>query len=234
MGLSGTATLTYYVSYAPCCEENANYDPNADTTECDLYSACDYPGLFAALDGKQSYEWVESHNLVAFFDKADATNSLFNTNYARKNITLVKDDTIIFSAWIVDLCGDTDCNGCCTTNAGANDYVVDLEYHTALRMLGDISLVTGNVDFYIDEAYLPPSTRPSGDPSTSPSGEPTAKPSGPPSSQPTPEMSGPPSSQPTELSGSPSSQPTELSHPSSQPTEECADGGHGFTIGATW
>lgn len=223
MGLNGTATLTYYISYAPCCEENSNYDPDADTTECDLYSACDYPGLFAALDDQKSYEWVASHNLVAFFDSADASNTLFHANYARKNITLVKDDDIVFSAWIVDVCGDSDCGGCCTANAGANGYVVDLEYYTALRMLGDISLATGTVDFYIDEPYLSPSARPSGEPSTPPSGKPTANPTA------------PPSSPPTELSSPPSSQPTEGSHqPTSQPTAECSEGRHGFTIGATW
>ena len=37
--LKGKAQLTYYHSYAPCCKENPNYNPNAPTTECTDYSA---------------------------------------------------------------------------------------------------------------------------------------------------------------------------------------------------
>ena len=158
--LKGTASLTYYISYAPCCPDNANYDPSADTTECDLYSACDYPGWFAALPDQKSYEWVASHDLISFFDSADASGSSFVANYGLKNITLVKDHTVIFNAWIVDTCGDQDCSGCCSTNAGANGFLVDLEYHTALRHFGDLSLVDGDIDFYIDEEYSPPTSEP--------------------------------------------------------------------------
>ena len=37
--LALTAQFTYYYSYAPCCKDNPNYDPNYPTTECDDYSA---------------------------------------------------------------------------------------------------------------------------------------------------------------------------------------------------
>ena len=47
--LSGIASFTYYESYAPCCPENENYDPDALTEECDKYSACDYTGDFEAI-----------------------------------------------------------------------------------------------------------------------------------------------------------------------------------------
>jgi hypothetical protein len=57
--LTSVATWTYYISYAPCCPENSNYDPNADTTECDEYSACLYSGEFAAI-GYQTLEYVQT------------------------------------------------------------------------------------------------------------------------------------------------------------------------------
>ncbi len=38
-GLKGTAQLTNYNSYAPCCPKNPNYDPKASKEECDDYSA---------------------------------------------------------------------------------------------------------------------------------------------------------------------------------------------------
>jgi hypothetical protein len=60
------ASWTYYESYAPCCENSPNYDPNADRTECDVYSACDYTGDFAYI-GNKSYDYVRTNNLVAFF-----------------------------------------------------------------------------------------------------------------------------------------------------------------------
>ena len=37
--LKGTAQLTYYYSYAPCCKNNPNYSPSFPTTECTDYSA---------------------------------------------------------------------------------------------------------------------------------------------------------------------------------------------------
>ena len=193
MAISGTATLTYYVikndkmcpcgvlfitflfcsvvqiSYAPCCPDNDNYDPNYPTTECDLYSACDYPGLFAALNGKQSLQYVQNHSLIAFFNRSDASNSHYHERHANKNITLVKDDQI-FHAVIVDACGDTDCAGCCSANSADTGYLVDLEYYTALRFLGDVALATGTIDFYIDEVYppIPPTDTPTGSPSPTP------------------------------------------------------------------
>ena len=62
-----TAALTHYNSYAACCKNNPNYDPKADKEECSDYSACKYSGLFAAFDEKKSFEWVKSHDLVAFY-----------------------------------------------------------------------------------------------------------------------------------------------------------------------
>jgi hypothetical protein len=50
------AGWTYYLSYTPCCRNSPNYDPNADRTECDVYSACSYTGQFAYI-GYKSPDW---------------------------------------------------------------------------------------------------------------------------------------------------------------------------------
>lgn len=146
------------MSYAPCCEDNSNYDPTFPTEECDLYSACEYTGLFAALNGVQPIEFVQNHSLVAFFNRSDANNTEFYTNYANKNVTLVYNDTLVFRAEIVDMCGNTDCNGCCSANSAPSGYLVDLEFYTAQRYFGDVALAAGSIDFYIDEEYVPPGT----------------------------------------------------------------------------
>ncbi len=38
-GLEDTAQLTHYESYARCCKNNPDYDPNAPTGECTDFSA---------------------------------------------------------------------------------------------------------------------------------------------------------------------------------------------------
>ena len=110
--------MTWYQSYAPCCPNNPNYDPTAPTEECDLYSACDYPGVFAYTSPK-SFQWVQDNSIAAFFS-ANGDNDL----YAAKEIRLSalgKDVTVK----VVDTCGDSDCGGCCTTNAQPSGYLVD-------------------------------------------------------------------------------------------------------------
>ena len=64
-GFTGTWSVTTYQSYAPCCPSNPNYNANADKSECNDYSACYYPGEFAAFENTVSYEYVRIHNLVA-------------------------------------------------------------------------------------------------------------------------------------------------------------------------
>ena len=38
---------------------------------------------------------------------------------------------------VVDTCADADCDGCCTENAGASGYLIDMEYWTVLRDYGE-------------------------------------------------------------------------------------------------
>jgi hypothetical protein len=74
------ASWTGYISYAPCCEDSPSYDPSADTTECDFYSACDYTGQFA-YGGQKPFNWVQSNNIVSFFSTYND-----NTSFGNKRI----------------------------------------------------------------------------------------------------------------------------------------------------
>eukprot|EP01084_Bolivina_argentea_P015004 28059_1 len=146
--ITGTARLTWYQSYAPCCPENPNYDPNAPTTECNRYNACAYPGLFAALQGQQSFDFVQNTDITAFYDNSDPTGSNFLSRYGGKYVTLSKNG-ITFTALIADTCGNSDCNNCCAANSSPEGYLVDLEYYTAQRYFG-IDNTNGDITFTID------------------------------------------------------------------------------------
>eukprot|EP00486_Rosalina_sp_Unknown_P000875 CAMPEP_0201566466 /NCGR_PEP_ID=MMETSP0190_2-20130828/6253_1 /ASSEMBLY_ACC=CAM_ASM_000263 /TAXON_ID=37353 /ORGANISM="Rosalina sp." /LENGTH=221 /DNA_ID=CAMNT_0047985215 /DNA_START=19 /DNA_END=681 /DNA_ORIENTATION=+ len=141
--LSGTAYWSYYTSYCACCEESPNYDPAADTQECDEYSCCDYVGQFAAI-GQQSFDYVQNNNLIAFFDNSDPNNNEWWNKYANKQIKLTANG-ITITATIVDQCGNHDCNNCCSNNANqGGGYLVDTEYWTIFNNFGDPSTAIGN------------------------------------------------------------------------------------------
>jgi hypothetical protein len=163
-GFSGVATLTYYHSYAECCEGEANYDPEADTTECDLYSACSYTGSFAAWpQEKKSLEFVQNSSLIAFYEYDDKNFSSFYKDFAGRTITLTKDGTIIFEAIIADTCGDADCNGCCNANSRDTGYLVDLEYFTMMRNFDNPADASGTIEFFIDVEHNATIVQPYGD-----------------------------------------------------------------------
>jgi hypothetical protein len=130
------ASWTTYTSYAPCCEDSPNYDPSADTTECELYSACDYTGQFAYIEQK-SFEWVQNNNIVAFFSTQGD-----NSDFGNKMIRIAASGTTV-EALVADTCGDDDCNMCCSTNAEPSGYLVDMEYWTVVNNFGDISAAQG-------------------------------------------------------------------------------------------
>ena len=147
--LSGNASFTTYTSYAACCPSNPNYNSSADSTECDDYSACDYSGDFAAI-GHKSYEYVQSHNLVAFFDASDANGYDFEDKYGGKRITLRKGN-VSLTAIIADTCSDSDCDGCCTQNAKPFGYLLDMEYWTVINNFGTMDAADGQIAFYIED-----------------------------------------------------------------------------------
>jgi hypothetical protein len=143
-----TAQLTTFTSFPACCPDSPVYDPDAPTSECDDYSACEYMGEFAAI-GEKSFEWVQSHDLIAFYDDADPDGSGFNQKYGGRRIKLRKDGEE-FEALIADTCGNQDCNDCCSENSQGG-YLVDVEFWTAERNLGGAQNADGTIEFQILE-----------------------------------------------------------------------------------
>eukprot|EP01104_Vermistella_antarctica_P000552 TRINITY_DN10705_c0_g1_i1.p1 TRINITY_DN10705_c0_g1~~TRINITY_DN10705_c0_g1_i1.p1 ORF type:complete len:439 (-),score=120.94 TRINITY_DN10705_c0_g1_i1:50-1366(-) len=150
MAANQIAEVTWYTSYAECCPENANYDPSADTNECDNYNACQWSGDFAAL-GHKSYEYVSTHNIVAFYDNADPDGEFYQEKYAGRMIRLTQGD-VTFDAIIGDTCGNSDCDGCCAKNADQDTgFLVDLEVNTMINNFGADAEVSGKILFEILE-----------------------------------------------------------------------------------
>jgi hypothetical protein len=141
-----SAQLTTFTSYPACCPDSPVYDPTAPTDECDDYSGCQYMGEFAAI-GKKSFEWVQSHDLVAFYDDADPDGSEFHQKYGGRRIRLRKDGHE-FEALIADTCGNQDCNNCCSENSQGG-YLVDVEFWTAERNLEGAQNAYGTIEFQI-------------------------------------------------------------------------------------
>lgn len=149
------ASWTYYYSYAPCCPDSPNYDPNADTDECVNYSACDYTGEFAYLDGKQSFEFVASNNLVSFF-----TTNGDNKSYGGKSLLISAMGKTI-EALVADTCSDRDCDGCCTENAMPSGNLIDMEAYTVINNFGDLSAADGQICWKLVDSSTPPPVAPS-------------------------------------------------------------------------
>jgi hypothetical protein len=108
------SVLTWFTSYP---------DPGSD--ECLHYNGCTWAGQFAALDGKQSESWVKSHNIIAVHEKDFS-------KYRLKTFHITQ-GTHAIDAVVYDECADSDCNGCCTKNAGSTGFLIDMESFTADR-----------------------------------------------------------------------------------------------------
>ena len=85
-----------------------------------------YPGYFAGITGQKPLSWVQSNNIVSFYDSKDRYGVSWKKNFAGKTIRLSKGGKS-FNATIWDTCGDNDCGGCCYRNSKGG-YLVDLEY----------------------------------------------------------------------------------------------------------
>lgn len=110
------ANLTNFESYP---------DPNSD--ECILYNGCQWAGQFAFVSGVKPESWVEANNIIAVHSR-DA--------YQYKLKTLrIKQGNRQIDAVVYDYCSDTDCDGCCTTNADENGigFLIDMEKYTMQR-----------------------------------------------------------------------------------------------------
>lgn len=119
LGLSSTASNTYYNSYPQCCPKSPNYDPKASKEECDDYSGCEYMGDMAGFvtdsnpDGHVSFDYVKSHNLVAFYDNSDKSGKKWAKNYKLKKIQITKTykgKTTTFNATTISLPPSVSCS----------------------------------------------------------------------------------------------------------------------------
>lgn len=108
------ASLTWFESY-----------PDPGSPECVEFNGCTWAGQFAALDGKQSEQWVKDHNIAAIHSKDFET-------YKLKTLRLRKDGHEI-DVTVYDMCADSDCSGCCTENAKPSGFLIDVEKYTAER-----------------------------------------------------------------------------------------------------
>jgi hypothetical protein len=124
----GQANLTNYESY-----------PDPNSPECLQYNGCQYEGQFAFVDGTQSEDWVAAHNIIAVHSK--------DANYALNTFRLCQNGNTI-DVTVYDECSDSDCSGCCTTNATQNglNFLIDIEKYTMQRF--------GSGDGIVDWACL--------------------------------------------------------------------------------
>lgn len=144
-----TARWTWYISYPKCCEDQPHYDPNASTEECDVYNGCSWDGDFAYV-GNRPFDYVQNTDIVAFF----ASNGETHPKKIIRVYSPGHDKSV--DAIVLDTCGDSDCNGCCTENADTGGgYLVDMEENTVVRHFGSLNEASGLVCWQIlpDEEY---------------------------------------------------------------------------------
>ena len=110
-----TANKTNYTSY-----------PEPGSEECIFYNGCYWEGKFTACGDarKMPESWVESINIAAVFPMFDAL--------ANHELCIRKGDKVMIVN-VIDSCGDSDCDGCCTENQGDAEALIDLESYTNAR-----------------------------------------------------------------------------------------------------
>ena len=108
-----TANKTNYTSY-----------PDPGSEECIEFNGCMWEGQFAACNDKMPEAWVASHNIVAAFPDFGSLE-LHDLCLRKWTKTLV--------VTVLDTCGDSDCDGCCTENQGSAEQLIDIESYTNER-----------------------------------------------------------------------------------------------------
>jgi hypothetical protein len=103
-----------------------NYEsyPDPGSQECVEFNGCTWEGQFAACDGKKPESWVMAHDIVAAFPD-------FQTLELHDLCLRKGDKTIVVT--VLDTCGDSDCDGCCTENRGNAEQLIDVEKYTNQR-----------------------------------------------------------------------------------------------------
>ena len=105
------ANLTWYISW-----------PDPGSEECVVYNGCEWAGYFAGLPDQQTEEWVSEHNIISIHEKDWG-------KYKLKTFRLRQNGRTI-DATVYDKCADSDCEGCCTKNAGELGFLIDIESYT--------------------------------------------------------------------------------------------------------
>ena len=111
------ANLTWYISW-----------PDPGSEECVVYNGCEWAGYFAGLPNQQTEEWVSEHNIISVHEKDWG-------KYKLKTFRLRQNGRTI-DATVYDKCADSDCEGCCTQNAGELGFLIDIESYTCERLSG--------------------------------------------------------------------------------------------------
>ena len=112
------ANLTWYTSW-----------PEPNSEECIEYNGCTWAGYFAGVEGQMTEEWVSQHNIIAVHEK-DWKQYKLKTFRLRMNGSTI--DAVVY-----DMCSDSDCDGCCTENAGEIGFLIDIEKYTRERFDGN-------------------------------------------------------------------------------------------------
>ena len=112
------ANLTWYTSW-----------PEPGSEECIEYNGCTWAGYFAGVEGQMTEEWVSQHNIIAVHEK-DFEKYKLKTFRLRMNGSTI-------DAMVYDMCSDSDCDGCCTENAGEIGFLIDIEKYTRERFDGN-------------------------------------------------------------------------------------------------
>ena len=111
------ANLTWYISW-----------PDPGSEECEVYNGCEWAGYFAGLPDQRTEEWVSEHNIISIHEK-DWDKYKLKTFRLRQNGRTI-------DATVYDKCADSDCEGCCTQNAGELGFLIDIESYTCERLSG--------------------------------------------------------------------------------------------------
>ena len=122
------ANLTWYTSW-----------PERGSEECEDYNGCTWAGWFAGLEDQQTEQWVSEHNIIAIHEK-DWNKYKLKTFRLRQNGRTI--DAVVY-----DMCSDSDCDGCCTKNAGQLGFLIDIESYSCERLTGDKEGCDGVVEW---------------------------------------------------------------------------------------